>query len=83
MFTYLLLYIPIRLIGVLTMLFPVVTTLPFGIDTILVTGFANFLYVADLIPPLMLMYQAFIWVMLWKIALKLFTLLPWVGRLIN
>lgn len=83
MLVYILLQFPIMMIGLITQWFPVVTELPFGIDTYLVTGFSNFLYVASQIPPLGLMYSAFLWVLAWKIGLAFFRMIPIVGRLLR
>lgn len=82
MFGFAFLKIPIMFIAVAASLFPTVETLPFGIDTILVTGFSNFLFVADAIPPLMTMYNAFLWVIAWKIGLRMFKLIPFIHRLL-
>jgi len=83
MLIYTLLQIPVMIFGLFFSMFPVVSSLPFGIDTYLVTGFSNFLYVANQIPPLLLMYNAFLWVIAWKISLQFFKMLPIIGRLLN
>lgn len=82
MLIILLLQIPIIFISVVSSMFPVVTSLPFGIDVYLITGISNFLYVANQIPPLFAMYTAFMWVLAWKLSLRLFKMIPVVGRVL-
>jgi len=50
--------------------------LPFGIDAILVQGMGYIYFLVGIIPPLELMLQAFIYVIMWKLALKLIAMLP-------
>jgi len=48
---------------------PVVTTLPFGIDAILVSGIANVYYITTYIPPLGIILDGFLFVLGWKTTL--------------
>lgn len=81
MLIYLILQIPLMFLNVVTSIFPSVDTLPLGLDALLVSGFGYFLYVATLIPPLMSLYNAFIWVVSFKIGLRIFLMIPIVGRM--
>jgi len=83
MLIYTLLQIPVMIFGLFFSMFPTVTSLPFNIDGVLITGFSNFLYVAHQIPPLLAMYNAFLWVVAWKLGLAFFRILPVVGRLLR
>lgn len=68
-------------IVLLASLLPAVTELPFGLDALLTSGINNFMYVKDLIPPLGTLFNAFLWVVGFKIGLKLFLMIPIVGRM--
>ena len=82
MLIFMLLSIPLLIIGTLTSFFPEATTLPFGLDTILTMGINNTYYVMDLIPPLKAMYDAFLLILAWKVGLRLFKLIPVLHRII-
>jgi hypothetical protein len=60
---------------------PKVDTLPFGLDEILSNGMSWFFYVAIQIPPLASLWEAFLWVVGFKIAMKFILSIPIVGRM--
>jgi len=82
MLVYMLLNIPLLIIGSLTQFFPEATTLPMGLDTILTMGINNTYFVMDVIPPLRAMYDAFLLILAWKVGLRLFKLIPVLHRII-
>lgn len=82
MLLYLLIQIPITIVTALTQFFPTVTALPFLLDSILTAGMNNFYYVALLVPPLYALWQAFLWVLGWKLALIVFRVIPVVNRMV-
>jgi len=57
------------MIGSLVAWLPEVSELPFGIDSVLVSAFGYFNYIAVLIPPLALMKSAFLFVVTFKITM--------------
>lgn len=71
------------MLSALVLVFPTVTALPFGIDSVLQSGINYLYFIVLIIPPLGAMYSAFLWVLGWKLGLKLFKMLPFVGRMIN
>lgn len=81
MFGYFLLQIPVVILSLALMYFPQTRELPFGGDVYLTqaVGYAKFVFV--MFPPLTLLWEAFIWVIGFKIGMKLFLMLPFVGRL--
>lgn len=83
MLVYLLLQIPIALLNVLTVWIPEVTELPLGLDTILSNGIGHVRFVFTIFPPLEAVYNGFLIVVAFKIALKIFKSLPIVGRAFN
>lgn len=83
MLIYFLIQIPLMILGALLFYFPKVTELPFGLDPLLTTGFSNFFYIINIIPPLALMWEAFVWVMAFKISIKIMLMIPIVGRMFN
>lgn len=48
---------------------PTVTELPYGSDSVLLTGIQRFNYVKTVIPPFDTLFDAFMWIMVWKITL--------------
>lgn len=76
-----LLSIPVMLLNVLTSFIPVVTELPFGLDSTLSNGFGWFMFLTAIIPPLGLMYQAFLWVLGFKLSMKILLMIPFVGKM--
>lgn len=44
-----------------------VTALPFGFEDYFVPGLSNFHYLVSIIPPLELLYGAFVWVIWFKV----------------
>jgi len=81
MIFYFLLQIPLLIFNSLSAFLPLVTELPFGIDPILDDGFGWFLYLTTVFPPLLVMYQAFIWVLGFKLTIKILPILPFVGKI--
>lgn len=82
MLLYIILQIPVLVVTALTQFFPTVTSLPFGVDALLQSGMGWFLYLASLVPPLMALWQAFLWILGWKLALMVFRIIPIVNRLV-
>ena len=54
--------------------------LPFGIEDHIVTGTGYVRFVATLFPPLSLFIEAFLWIVVWKITLRLARIIPWLGK---
>lgn len=59
---------------------PNVDVLPFGIDSILVQGVGYVHYVASIFPPIQSILSGFLYVVGFKIVLKVIRLIPWFGR---
>jgi len=66
----------ISILHALTFWVPSVTSLPFGIDDVLVQGFGYAWYLAIYFPPIALGIDFLIWLLKWKIGLKLFSMIP-------
>lgn len=81
MLIYFLLQIPIMIINVFTAWIPKISTLPFGLDEILTQGFGYLQFIILLIPPIGAMYTAFLWVVGFKISMRLVLMIPIVGRM--
>lgn len=67
------------LISLLVVVFgwlPVVTSLPFGIDSFIVTGVGYVNFISTIFPPLGILYTAFLWVIGWKITLLVIRMIP-------
>lgn len=69
------------LIGFLTSLFPVVTQLPFGIDSILVQGFGYIHFLAGVFPPIGAVLTGFLYIVNYKLLMMFIRVLPLVGRI--
>lgn len=63
--------------------FPTITTLPFGIDEILVTGVGGYRALAVIFPPLDIVLTAFLIYLGFRIGLRIFRMLPVFGKLIH
>lgn len=48
---------------------PVVSELPFGVDSILVSGFGNVYYLISVFPPLGIILNGFVFILGWKLVL--------------
>jgi len=81
MLIYFLLQLPLFIIGAMLIWVPRVETLPFGLDEILTAGFSYFAYIITVIPPLETMYNAFLWVIGFKLVMKLILMIPVVGKM--
>ena len=53
-----------------------ITTLPFGIDAFLQTGMGYFYSLVAIIPPLGIILSGFLWVIGFKLLLKLLAMIP-------
>lgn len=82
MLLWLLAQMPITLLNALTSWLPKVTELPMGLDAILIQGMGYLLFLFDFFPPLQTLYTAFLVVMSFKLALKVFAMLPIVRHLL-
>lgn len=82
MLLYIILQIPILVISALTQFFPTVTVLPFNIDVYLQQGINYLYFIVVIIPPLATMYSAFLWLLGWKISLRIFKMIPFIGRMV-
>lgn len=76
MLIQLLLGIPLSVLNALASFLPKVFVLPFGIDSVLVQGMGYVHFLAGLIPPIGLMLDAFLFVIGFKLSLKLFAMIP-------
>jgi hypothetical protein len=56
--------------------FPVVTQLPFGIDGVLTTGMGYVWFMANIIPPIGIMLNGFLFLIGFKIVLKIIAMVP-------
>jgi hypothetical protein len=81
MLIYYLLQLPITFVNSLTSWIPHVEALPFGLDSLLSNGFSYFFYVVTVVPPLETLYNAFLWVVGFKITMRLLLMIPLVGRM--
>lgn len=68
--------------GVLSFL-PKVTTIPWGIDAVLVQGVGYFHFIGHVFPPLEIMLTGFFIVMGFKFTLKLIAMIPVVRGLLH
>lgn len=81
MLIYYLLQFPVIMLNALTSWLPTVETLPLGLDAILTNGFNYFFFLTNLIPPLGIIWEGFFWVITFKVTMRLFRLIPFVGRM--
>lgn len=72
MLLFLLISLILALSQVLTAFLPSATTLPFGIDTFVVTAFSYFYAFIDIFPPMGVILQAFLVYLGFKLALLVF-----------
>jgi len=68
-------------LSVFTVWFQPVTELPFGIDTYVVNGFEGVRAIAEFFPPLGYVIQAFAIYVLFLLSLKIFKMIPFVGKM--
>lgn len=81
MLVYILLQVPLLILSGILYIVPKVDTLPFGVDVHLVNGFGYIQFIMTFIPPIGLMVEAFLFVIGFKIALKLVMMVPFIGRM--
>jgi len=62
---------------------PVVTKLPFSIDTLLSDGIGYILFLNTLFPPFGVALQGVLWIIGFKIALKVVAMIPIVRGLLH
>lgn len=76
--------VPIIILGAFSILVvgsSTVTTLPFGIDSILVQGVGYIKFLATVFPPIDSVLNGFLYIIGFKILMKLVRLIPWFGRI--
>jgi len=73
----------ILLFGAVFSFFPVVTELPWGIDSILVTGMGYLRFIIGLVPPLGIMFSGFVVIVLFKMTMVVFRAVPIIGRMVR
>lgn len=73
----------VAILNTITAVFPTVTELPFGIDSILVTGIGGYKAMASFFPPLSTVLTAFILYLGFRLMLKFFKIIPVFGRAIH
>lgn len=83
MLIQLLLSIPVTILEGLASFLPTVTAFPFGIDAILVSGVGYYNYLSVQVPFFPLLMSAFMFIIWWKIGLRIFSIIPIIGRLIR
>lgn len=76
MLLYSLLSLLFGFINGLSLFLPTVTTLPFGIDAVLVQGMGYFRFMVSVFPPLQVMMQGMLAVISFKLALKVIAMVP-------
>jgi len=81
MLIYLLVQIPLTILNALTSFFPKVDSLPLGLDGILTQGMGYLFFLFTVIPPLGLLYDAFLIVITFKIGVMVFKTIPILGRM--
>jgi len=81
MLGYFILQIPIVILSLAFAFFPQTRELPFGGDVYLTQAVAYAKFIFVMFPPLLILWEAFLWVIGFKIGLKLFLMIPWVGRM--
>jgi len=83
MITILFLNFILVIFGGLASLLPVVTTLPFGIDALLVTasGYAHFVF--EVFPPLGIMFSGFMIILGFKMSMLIVRAVPVVGKMVR
>jgi len=82
MIVALLLLLPLALLNSLSLLVPAVEVLPFGIDAYLVQGIGYLRFIIAVFPPMGAIYNAFLFVLTFKLGLKLFAMIPLVSRIL-
>jgi hypothetical protein len=60
-----------------------IVTLPFGIEGYLQTGAGYIHMIVVYFPPLGIMLQGFLWILVWKFIMILLRLIPFIGRIFN
>lgn len=76
--------VPIIILGAFSTLVvgsSTVTTLPFGIDSILVQGVGYIKFLATVFPPIDSVLNGFLYIIGFKVLMKLVRLIPWFGRI--
>lgn len=64
-------------------LFPKVTALPFGIDSILVQGSGYIHFLVGVIPPLGIMLNGLLYIIGFKILMMFIRIIPIIGRMFS
>lgn len=62
---------------------PTVTTLPMGIDSVLVSGIGYLKFLFNIFPPFVPLYYAFLFIIGFKIAMKAVAMIPIVRGLLH
>lgn len=83
MITYVVLQVPILIFGFLISFLPTITELPFGIDSYLSDGIGYLNYLELIFPPIASFMAAFLWVVSFKLGLKVFAMIPIVNKFLH
>lgn len=83
MLIWLLLQIPLTIINSFASWIPKVTVLPLGLDAILISGVGYLFYLFAFFPPLQLLYDAFLVIIVFKIGLRVFLMIPVLGKMLH
>jgi len=71
------------MVNALTAVFPTVTQLPFGIDSVLSTGMGYVVFVGQVFPPVQSMLNGFLFYYTFKLGLKLVAMIPIIRGLLH
>jgi hypothetical protein len=68
-------------LSILLSVLPQVTQLPWGLDSLLVSGAGYIHYMMTILPPLAILFNAFMAFMVFKLVMLVVRLIPWFGRI--
>lgn len=74
--------VPIVILNGLTQWLPSVTVLPMGIDSYLVQGMGYLQFLISVFPPMGAIYNAFLFVLSFKLGIKLLAMIPFVNKIL-
>jgi hypothetical protein len=70
------------IISTFSSVLPDASVLPFGIDAILVSGFGYIHFLSNLVPPLQIMLNGFLFVFGFKLVMMVVRAIPIIGRMV-
>jgi len=83
MLIYALVMLVLGILNALTYILPTVTALPFGLDGYLATGMRYVFFIMNLFPPLLILYQGFLWVLSFKVAMLFVRFIPIIRNVVR